>query len=53
MGDFELSKREFLHPNTTASTHTAIIITAATDGTATKAKVTTTNLPLLLLVLLL
>ena len=42
MEDVELTKRQHLHPNATASTHTttATIIStaAATTGTATKAK---------------
>ena len=44
--DFELTKRKYLHPNDTASTHTTAtvtIITASVTTTVTKALATTTN----------
>ena len=49
MGDVDLNKRQCLHPNAMAFTHTtttattAAIITTASDITVTKAKATTIN----------
>ena len=40
--DVELTKRKYLHPNATASTHTTpTIITTSTTTKTTKAKITT------------
>ena len=43
VGDVELTKRKYLHPNTTASPHTATIFTTSNAATATEAKATTVN----------